>query len=307
MEFCLPLPHSLELAATMQSWEPEVTGTDQTRVMKRADELGYDMLLVPEHFIIPKEHVELSGAHYFHTYAAQGYIAGATSRIKVGTSLTILPLQHAVIAAKALSTIDWMSGGRIIAAFGVGWLKDEFDIMGLPFNKRGRMTDEYLEAMIELWTKEWPEYEGEFVSFKDVAFAPKCVQKPHVPIWIGGYSDAALRRTARFATGWLPYLVDPEDFPAKLDFIKSQPAYHGQPMDVMFSLSTLKIGDEHVVIDDPRAEVSETKNAQVLIDNLAWLKELGVTVTNAPIPTVKDLDAYLDYAQWIIEEVKPKL
>jgi len=295
----------MEIAATIQPWELGVTGADQTRVMKRADELGYDMITVSEHMIIPKKHLELSGAHYFHTYAAQGYIAGATSKVRVGTHLTLLPLQHPVVAAKALSTIDWMSGGRIEVAFGVGWIRKEFDMLNVPFNKRGRMADEYLEAMIELWTKESPEYEGEFVSFKDVAFAPKCVQTPHVPIWIGGDSEAALKRAARFGIGWLPYLTKPEDFPKRLEVIKSQPTYDGRPFGIFFSLETLKMGDKHVKEQHERANIE--KDVQLVVDNLSWLKENGVTLTNAPLPLVSSLDEYLDNAQWFIEDVKPKL
>ncbi len=305
MKFCLSLPHSLRLPALIQPWEADVTGADQTRVMKRADELGYDMLNVPEHFIIPREHVELSGAHYFHTAAAQGYIAGATQRIKVGTTLSILPLQHPIATAKALSTIDWMSSGRIVVAFGVGWLEGEFEAMGVPFHERGRMSDEYLAAIIELWTKDWPSFEGKYVSFKDIAFEPKPVQKPHIPIWIGGDADAALKRTARFATGWLPFLTKAENIPARVDFIKSQPTYKGGPFEVMFSLSTMTIGEGHVVLNNPKAKVGQ--NAQEIVDQLGWLKGLGVTITNAPIPRVADLQAYLDQAQWFIEEIRPKL
>ena len=100
----------------VQPWEASVTGADQTRMVKRADELGYDMTLVPEHFVIPSSHVDLSGPHYFHSNAAQAYLAGATSKIRIGTAITLLPLQSPIIMAKALSTIDWMSCSRDLDA-----------------------------------------------------------------------------------------------------------------------------------------------------------------------------------------------
>ena len=118
----------LRLKATLQPWEARVTGADQTLMSKRAEELGYDMIAIPEHFIIPQQHVELSGPHYFHSTVAQAYIAGATQRIRINSCVTILPLQHPIVMAKALSTVDWMSSGRITVTFGVGWLEEEFKI-----------------------------------------------------------------------------------------------------------------------------------------------------------------------------------
>jgi probable F420-dependent oxidoreductase len=295
----------LRLKATLQPWEAGVTGADQTRMVKRAEALGYDMISVPEHHIIPREHVELSGPHYFHAAAAMAYIAGATETIRVNSCITILPLQNPIVQAKQLATIDWLSSGRTIVTFGVGWLEGEFEILGVPFHERGKIADEYLAAMIELWTQENPEFEGEYVSFKDVAFEPKPIQKPHVPIWMGGDADGALKRTARFASGWWPFLTKPQDIPARLDFIKSQPTFKGGPFEVMYGMSTSRVGEGHVVLDDPNARPG--MSAQEIIDRLGWFNELGVTMSSVPIPAVQDIEAYLDYAQWVIEEIKPKV
>jgi probable F420-dependent oxidoreductase len=305
MKFAFALPHMTRLKATIQPWEIHVGGADQTRMVKRAEELGYDMIAVPEHFIIPRTHLELSGPHYFHAAAAQAYIAGATQTIRVNSCITILPLQSPIVQAKALSTIDWLSSGRLTVTFGVGWLEDEFEILRVPFHERGKIADEYLEAMIELWTKEKPEYEGRYVSFKDVAFEPKPVQKPYVPIWMGGDADGALKRTARFASGWWPFLTKPEDIPARLDFIKSQPNFKGGPFEVIYGMSTARVGEGHVVIDDPNARPGMP--AQWIIDRLGLFKELGITMSSVPIPAVTDIEAYLDYAQWVMEEIKPKV
>lgn len=301
----MKLAFPLRLKATVQPWEAGVTGADQTRMVKRADELGYDVIHVPEHFIIPRAHVDLSGPHYFHSQAAQGYIAGATQRIRIGTSITILPLQHPIVTAKALATIDWLSGGRVDVAFGVGWLEGEFKALNVPFRERGRMADEYLAAIVELWTKESPCFEGKYVSFKDVVFEPKPVQKPHIPIWMGGDSDAALKRAARFASGWIPFLTKPEDIPARIAFIKSQPDYKGGAFDVMRGIATERVGEGHAVNAELNAKTR--MSAQQIVDELARLRNLGVTVSAVPIPPVKDIDTYLDYAQWVIEEVKPHL
>ena len=113
MKFTFAMPHIIRLKASMQPWEMSVTGADQTRLAKAAEDLGYDMIAVPEHFLVPTSHLDLSGPHYFHAYAAMGYLAGATTKIRVNSCIAILPLQHPTVTAKALSTIDWMSSGRV--------------------------------------------------------------------------------------------------------------------------------------------------------------------------------------------------
>ena len=196
MKFVFPLPHMMRLRAMTQPWEAQVTGADQTRMVKCADALGYDMVAVPEHYVVPIEHLELSGPHYLHSTTAQAYLAGATERIMINSCITILPLQHPIVLAKALATADWMSSGRMMVTFGVGWLEREFELLGVPFGERGRIADEYLAAIVELWTSDRPAFEGRYIRFSDIAFEPKPVQKPHLPIWIGGDSDAALRDVA---------------------------------------------------------------------------------------------------------------
>lgn len=305
MKLVFNLPHMLRLKAMMAPWEADVTGADQTRMAKCADQWGYDMIAVPEHFVIPTEHVELSGPHYLQSTVAQAYIAGATERIRLNSCVTLLPLQHPIVLAKALATADWMSGGRMMVTFGVGWLRPEFDLLGVPFGERGRIADEYLAAIIELWTSDTPRFEGRYVSFDDVAFEPKPVQRPHLPVWIGGDADAALRRAARHASGWWPFLTAPEKIAERIDFIKSQPSYDGRPFDVMHGMATRRVGEGHVARDDPHARPGMSQGE--LVDRLGWLGEQGVTVSSVPMPRVRGVDEYLDYARWVIEEVKPRV
>lgn len=303
MKLGFTMPHLLRLKATCQPWEAAVTGADQTRLAKWADELGYAMIGVPEHQIIPKSHVELSGPHYFHAYTAMSYLAGATERIRVNSCIAILPLQHPIVTAKALSTMDWLSGGRVNVTFAVGWLEEEFELLGVPFHERGAMSDEYIRAIIELWTSDEPEFDGKYVSFRDVAFEPKPVQRPHPPVWFGGDADAVLRRTARYATGWWPFLTKPEDIPARIEFIKSQPDYTGGLTDVYYGFATSRVGEGHTVRDDPRARPGMSK--QEIIDRLGWFSELGVTMSSIPIPALGHIEEYFDYTQWVAEEIMP--
>jgi probable F420-dependent oxidoreductase len=123
----------------------------------------------------------------------------------------VAPHRPAVLTAKILSTIDVLSGGRLIVGVGAGWLKEEFEALGAPpFAERGAVTDEYLLAFRELWTKNEPRFEGRFVRFTDIIFAPKPVQKPHPPLWVGGESAPAMRRAARIGDGWYPIGTNPQ-------------------------------------------------------------------------------------------------
>ncbi len=305
MKLGFALPHMVRLKATSQPWEAAVTGADQTKMVRWAEQLGYGMIAIPEHHIIPRQHVELSGPHYFSSYPAMGYVAGATEKIRINSCISILPAQNPIVTAKALSTIDWFSSGRVTVTFGVGWLKEEFDLLGIDFHQRGAMSEEYIQAIIELWTSENPQFEGKYVSFRDVAFEPKCVQRPHIPVWFGGDADPVLRRTARYASGWWPFLTKPDQIPARLDFIRSQPDYNGRLEDVYYGLGTARVGEGHVVQDDPDSWPGMGKGE--LIDGLNRLAGLGVTWSSVPIPQLKHLDEYYDYTQWVAEEIMPAI
>lgn len=304
MKLAFGLPNLMQVKAITQPWETRVGGRELVKLAKWADKLGFAMIAVPEHFIMPREHINLSGAHHVAAHPAMGFLAGATENIRVNSCIALLPLQHPIITAKNLSTIDWLSGGRVTVTFASGWLKGEYDALGVPFHERGAMADEYIAAILELWTKDNPEFEGKYVRFKDIAFEPKCVQKPHLPVWFGGGADAVLKRIARHATGWWPAQVTPEDIPDRIDFIKSQPDYSGALTDVFFGYATTKVGEGHVIIDDPKAMGT---SKQEIIDRLSWFKELGVTMSSAPAPEIEDVAQYYEYTQWVAEEIMPTI
>src|SRR5690554_1760663 len=167
MKINLSVPNTMKVPAMTQAWEAGMATADILDTVKLADELGFHAAMLGEHFIVPNDHLPLSGDHYLHTTVALGVIAGHTSRIRLKSSVTVLPLQNPIVQAKAWSTLDWLSGGRAAPIFGVGWLKEEFDILNVPFNQRGRMCDEYLEAMRLLWTEDNPTFRGEFTAFEN--------------------------------------------------------------------------------------------------------------------------------------------
>ncbi|HIN06576.1 MAG TPA: TIGR03619 family F420-dependent LLM class oxidoreductase, partial [Dehalococcoidia bacterium] len=160
-------------------------------------------------------------APFLETMTLLGFLAACTDTIKLGSTVIILPYRNPVVQAKMFASLDVLCEGRIICGVGVGWLEKEFEILGVPYAERGPMSDEFIEIFKVLWTEEFPEYKGKYYQLDGIRFYPKPVQKPHIPIWVGGHTKAALRRTAKYGDCWhttrqtpdfvaghLPYLRD---------------------------------------------------------------------------------------------------
>ncbi len=193
-----------------------------TRLCAGAEELGFHYATFSDHVVIPTDIASpypYSATGEF-TTAGTGerneqlielaFVAARTAKLRLVTSVTVIPHRPAVLAAKQLATIDVMSGGRVTLGIGAGWMKEEFEALGLPpFDERGKVTDEYIAAFRELWTKDRPRFSGAYVKFDKITFAPKPVQKSGIPIWVGGESGPALRRTAKLGDAWYPIPNNP--------------------------------------------------------------------------------------------------
>jgi probable F420-dependent oxidoreductase len=177
-----------------------------------AETLGYESLWVGEHVVVPYE--PLSGypsaerppfaptSRFLEPFTTIGHLAGVTSTIRLGTGVLVLPLHELHTLARAIASADVLSNGRLSLGIGVGWMRDEFDLVGQPFGDRGGRADEMLAALDVLFNETRAAYRGEHYAFPEVGFEPKPVQRPHPPFLIGGASPAALRRAARFGDGW---------------------------------------------------------------------------------------------------------
>jgi probable F420-dependent oxidoreductase len=177
----------------------------------RAEQLGYDSVWVSDHVVVPHANVVNFGETVFDPLMTLAVAAGATSRVRLGTTVLIVPYRNPVVTAKMISSLDALSGGRVVFGIGAGWVAAESAMLGVPFAERGAMTDEYLEAMRELWTSRAPAFTGKYTQFNGLTFEPKPLQKPHPPIWVGGHSRAALRRAAQFGAAWHPINRSPEE------------------------------------------------------------------------------------------------
>ena len=152
MKVSTMLPGTMRYPPITQEWETRLEPADYQLIARTADELGFDAIVVPEHIVVPDDMVELMGSHWSHAMTVMSFLAGATSRILVDASVLVLPYHQPVVLAKAVATLDVLSGGRVRLSIGVGHAEREFEVLGVPFHERGAIADEYLAAMIELWT-----------------------------------------------------------------------------------------------------------------------------------------------------------
>lgn len=168
---------------------------------------------------------------FLESMAMVAAVAGATKRLKFGMNVVVLPFRDPMLLAKECATIDFLSEGRLLAAFGVGAdIAPEWRAMGISTKGRGRRTDEALQLLQRFWTEESVTHEGEFYQYTEAAVAPKPTQDP-LPLWIGGSSKAAIRRTATLGTGWLAGLQTPQQVAPVVAAIKEQSAAAGRPLD----------------------------------------------------------------------------
>ncbi|HEU0218499.1 MAG TPA: LLM class F420-dependent oxidoreductase [Stellaceae bacterium] len=171
---------------------------------KKAEEVGFEAIFVNDHIVVGDDVRSAPWTNVYDPFVAMSFIAAHTTRIGVGVSVLIMPYRNPITTAKALATLDLMSGGRLTVGVGAGWNEAEFAALGVPFRERGARTDEYLRLWQACWAPGKVSFAGKFVSFADMHVNPKPVQQPHPPIWVGGTSDAALRRATRFAAVWQP-------------------------------------------------------------------------------------------------------
>ena len=267
------------------------------KIARQAEALRYNSLFVTDHVVLPASAArsvypysptgKLAGGaaqDYLEPFALLAYLAQATTRIKLGTSVLVIPYRNPLLVAKMLATIDLLSRGRVILGAGVGWLREEFEALGAPpFEERGRVTDEYLRLMQSAWTTDPVTFTGRSYTVRDVHVLPKPMQKNGIPIWIGGHTEAAVRRAAQF-DGWHPIGLRPpagllpDEYAAKVETLRQAARAAGRdPGDITLTFRA------PMQVRSPRAPVPSGERplfqgtAEEIIADIMRYAALGVS------------------------------
>jgi len=296
-------------------------------IAAKADALGYASIFVTDHVVLPASMArsvypysatgQLPGGaaqDYLEPLAMLGCLARVTRRARLGTSVLVIPYRHPLVTAKTLATIDQLSGGRVILGAGVGWLREEFEALGTPpFEERGAVTDEYLRFMRATWTTDPVRFAGRYVSVQGVHALPKPAQPGGIPVWIGGHTDAAVRRAAVLGDGWHPIalrppgLLFPPEYTTRARQLQAWAKEAGRdpaaitlsvrvPMEVRSRRATPPAGDRPFF----------QGTAEQVIADIEAYAAAGVTHFVFD-PTTQDLRAVLDNLDRFAHEVRAKL
>ncbi len=261
------------------------------RFVESAEELGFESVLAGDHIVLPTAGTNQypytsdgsfsrpTDEPYLETMTLLGYLAACTSRIKLGSTVIILPYRNPVVQAKMFASLDVLTNGRIICGVGVGWLEKEFETLGLDYHQRGEMTNEFLEIMQALWTQPDPEYHGKYYSFDGIKFEPKPVQQPSIPIWVGGHTKAALRRTAKYVSCWHTSRQTPDFVAGNLPYLRERIEKEGRDQsEVTISLKrSLHFTDMGMNEGGyVRSGGSLVASTQEVLDDLHICQEIGI-------------------------------
>ncbi len=215
-----------------------------------AERMGFDSIWVHDHVVWSSEmhrhHIssgaaeaisEGQDADFYEALTMLAYLSAHTRSVQLGVACLVMPCRNPVYAAKQTSTVDWLCDGRLIVGVGLGSKatrdSNEFEVFGIPTKARAGMTDEYIQAMTAVWEQPQASYQGKYISFKDAEVFPKPVQKPHPPIWVGGWTDKAAERAAKYGDGWIPGWLSPAEMKSGCQVLSRTAEEHGRDPGVV--------------------------------------------------------------------------
>lgn len=290
-------------------------------VAQQAEAAGLDSVWAADHVVLPTgstspypyhvdgEFLIPPGMPFMDQFTCLSYVAGITEHVQLGTAVNLLPLRHPLDVAKTVATLDVLSGGRTILGVAAGWLEEEFDALGVDFKARGRMLDEGIDVLREIWTQPNASFAGEFYDFHDVAAYPQPVQRPHPPIWVGGLTKPVMRRAARVADMWLPPLfgTTPESLAASFAHVRDMAEQAGRAREAV-GLALRVLVD---LREDPDATGPDTRGAVLgpaghVAQVLASYVEAGVSHF-VLLPQARTLGDVQRTVQILAEQVIPQL
>ena len=297
------------------------------RVAKAAEEAGLDDVWIGDHIVLARnitsphpysEPREMTGPlpwsevgirdmeatdPVYEPLTLLGFLSALTQRIRLALGTLVVPLRHPVVAAKMLSTLDVLCGGRLILGVGVGWIPEEYAAVGASWVDRGAVTDEYLDVMTALWREDHPGFEGRFYSLPpDICFYPKPVQRT-IPIWVGGNSLPARRRAARIGTGWHGAFVLPDRIQRIREDITERLAVNGRSSQgfVYSNRVNLEVSD----VDDPDHPCRGS--VERIVESMERYAEAGTTHLQIATPPGPETEDVLEQLELFVTEIRPRL
>ena len=284
---------SLQFGYHLPIWGPAATRGTLLTLARRAEALGFDSVWASDHVVIPFEirsryPYNATGdfplpptTDFLEPLTVLSLVAGVTERLRLGTTVLVLPHRHPVLAAKMLATLDHLAPGRVILGAGVGWMREEIELLGAPYDQRGAWTDEAIEIMRKCWRDERVSHHGRFFTFPEIGVAPK-PPRGTIPIWIGGHTPRAMRRVAELGEGWHAAFATPDVMKKGLVELKAACAKVGRdPADITLSV---------------RLGLAAKRPASEVLDELKALRDVGVShvIVETRVTSAEDMTQLLD-------------
>ena len=293
----------MNIGCHLPVYGPAATREALTLFARRAETLGYDSLWVSDHVVIPytirsRYPYNATGdfplapdTDFLEPLTVMALVAGVTNRIRLGTSVLVLPHRHPVLTAKMLATLDHLAPGRVILGAGVGWMKEEIELLGVPHNRRGAWSDEAIRVMRNCWKDERVSFSGEFFSFQDVGVRPRPINRG-IPIWIGGHTERALRRVVTLGDGWHAAFPSADKLRDGIAELKKACAKEGR--------------DPATLTISARVGLPARKRADELVSELRALRDLGVGHVILE-SRMRDLPEMTETYERFAQDVRPRL
>jgi len=294
---------ALQFGYHLPIWGPAATRDTLITLARRVEALGFDSVWASDHVVIPFEirsryPYNATGdfplpptTNFLEPLTALALVAGVTERLRLGTTVLVLPHRHPVLAAKMLATLDHLAPGRVILGAGVGWMREEIELLGAPYDQRGAWTDEAIEIMRKCWRDERVSHRGRFFNFPEIGVAPKPARGT-IPIWIGGHTPRAMRRVAELGEGWHAAFATPDVMRKGLVELKAACAKAGRnPAEITLSV---------------RLGLAAKRPAGEVLDELKGLREHGVShvIVETRVASAEDMTQLLDH---FTNDVRAKL
>jgi probable F420-dependent oxidoreductase len=291
----IQLPIQALSVMTAMPWERDCGPSELLRAAQAADDAGFFYVAVCDHIGIPREKADTMSTTWFNPVATLAWLAGQTRSVRLMTNVYVAAYRHPLDTAKAFATLDHLSGGRVILGVGAGHVEGEFDALGIPFDERGRITNDAIDGIIAAWS-------AEFVG--DVGLRPRPAQQPRPPVWAGGSSNAALRRVAERCDGWIPQGTPRKRMPGSI-------AYLHEHRDKVRPGAQLEVGmiTEHVYLGSADWDLPKyalTGSADQVIDSLNEYGAMGVAHLQLRFAS-RSIDELCDQMARFGDEVGPNL